>query len=68
MMRVTVTRSFTYDVEEIKNSIRQINNDPEQEVTDDEVLELIESWVQEDMRSPISRHELIYTDDEGQEL
>lgn len=68
MMRVTVTRSFTYDVEEIKNSIRQINNDPEQEVTDDEVLELIESWVQEDMRSPISRHELVYTDDEGQEL
>jgi hypothetical protein len=32
------------------------------------VLEYIEDWVEEDMRAPLSRHDLVYQDEDGNEL
>ena len=38
MERINVIRTFTYDVVAAKESIREIHNDPELEVSDDEVM------------------------------
>jgi hypothetical protein len=65
---IKATRTFSYDVQEIVQSIRDINNDPELRVSDDEIWNLVSEWVYEDMRSPASRHELIWTDEEGNEI
>ena len=65
---IKATRTFTYDVQEIVQSIRDINNDPELRVSDDEIWGLVSEWAYEDMRSPASRHELIWTDEEGNEI
>ena len=64
--RITVTRSFTYDIEDIRLSYRETSGDT---LTDDEVLDLINEWAQEDHASPISRHDLVMVDsDTGEEL
>lgn len=68
MERINVIRTFTYDVVAAKESIREINNDPALEVSDDEVLEMVSEWAYEDMRSAPSRHELIFQDENGEEL
>ena len=65
---IKATRTFTYDVQEIVQSIRDINNDPELRVSDDEIWGLVSEWSYVDMRSPASRHELIWTDEEGNEI
>lgn len=65
---ITATRTFTYDVQQIIESIREINNDPELQVSDNEIWGLVSEWAYEDMRSPASRHELIWTDEEGNEI
>jgi hypothetical protein len=64
--RITVTRSFTYDIEDIRLSYRETSGDT---LTDDEVLDLINEWALEDHTSPISRHDLVMVDsDTGEEL
>lgn len=63
--KIVVTRTFTYDVDEVKQSIRDINNDPELNVSDEEVWDLVYEWAYEDMRSPASRHDMTFTDDAG---
>lgn len=65
---VVAHRTFTYNVEEVRNSIREINNDPNLVVNDDEIYSLINEWVYEDMRSPASRHDVRLTDEDGNEL
>lgn len=65
---VVAHRTFTYDVEEVRQSIKDINNDQDLNVTDTEVYDLINEWVYEDMRSPASRHDLRLTDEDGNEL
>lgn len=65
---IKATRTFSYDVKQIVESIRDINNDPELQVSDDEIWHLVLEWAHEDMRSPASRHELIWTDEEGNEI
>lgn len=65
MKTIVVTRSFTYDVEEVKRSIREINNDPALEVSDDEVLDLVNEWAYEDMRSAPTRHDMVFLDEDG---
>lgn len=63
--KIIVHRTFTYDVGEIIQSIRDINNDPELNVSDQEVWELVSEWADEDMRSPASRHDITWTDEDG---
>lgn len=65
---IVARRTFTYNVEEIVNSIRDINNDQTLEVSDEEIWDLVSEWVYEDMRSPMSRHDLTWVDEDGNDL
>lgn len=63
--KVTVTRSFTYDVKDITDAIKELSGeDPKL----DDVLEQINDFALEDLRSPISRHEVSWYDQDGQEI
>lgn len=66
--RITVMRSFSYDVSEIVDSVKELNNDPSLEVNFDEVMQLVNTWAAEDLTSPISRHDLVFMDENGEEL
>ena len=65
---IIATREIRYSVDEIKQSIRDIDNDPTMQVSDDMVWDLIDGWVQEDMRAEFSRHDIRWTDEDGLEL
>lgn len=65
---IVARRTFTYNVEEIVNSIRDVNNDQTLEVSDEEIWDLVSEWVYEDMRSPMSRHDLTWVDEDGNDL
>lgn len=62
---IVARRTFTYNVEEVVNSIRDINNDQTLEVSDEEIWDLVSEWVYEDMRSPMSWHDLTWVDEDG---
>ena len=66
--RINVVRTFTYDVDNIVDSIRELNNDPSLDVSFDEVMELVNTWAREDHTSPVSRHDLVFMDENGEEL
>jgi len=66
--KIVCQRTFTYDVEEVKNSIRDINNDQTLEVSLEEVWDLVYEWAYEDMRSVPSRHDLTFVDEDGKEI
>jgi len=69
--RVTVMRSFTYDVAQAVADIREKSEHPDPnslEIDLDEVLEYLEDWIYDDMRSVVSRHDLAYFDEYGEEL
>ncbi len=68
MEKINVIRTFTYDVESVKESIRENNNDPGLEVSDDDVMEMVARLAYEDMRSAPSRHELIFQDEDGNDI
>lgn len=63
---IVVMRTFTYNVEEIKKDWAE--NHDGTEPTDEDILNLVEEWVEEDMRSPLSRHSCVWMDDEGNEI
>jgi hypothetical protein len=64
--RITVTRSFTYDIEDIRLSFYETNGET---LTDEEILQFIIDESYEDHLSPISRHDLVIVDsDTGEEL
>lgn len=65
---IVAQRTFTYNVEEIIKSIREINNDQSLEISDEEIWDLVSEWVYEDMRSPMSRHDLKWLDEDGNDL
>jgi hypothetical protein len=66
--RINVIRNFSYDVAVIVDSIKELNNDPSLEVNLDEVIQLVNTWAIEDFTSPISRHDLVFMDENGEEL
>jgi len=66
--RINVIRSITYSTESIVEEIRTVLDDPHHNPEIDEVLEFIEDWVAEDMSAPLSRHDLVYQDENGSEL
>jgi hypothetical protein len=68
MSKIICQRTFTYDVKEVKDSIRELNNNPKMKVSDEEVWELVYGWAQEDMRSAPSRHDLTFVNEDGEEI
>lgn len=68
MNKIICQRTFTYDVEEVKNSIRDINNDQTLEISLEEVWDLVRDWAVEDMASPATRHDLTWLDENGESL
>jgi hypothetical protein len=63
--RINVIRSVTYDVAGIVDSLKEMG---EEDIDMDKVMEYIEDWVEEDMQAPLSRHDLVYQDEDGNEL
>lgn len=63
---VTVTRSYTYDTQEIIQSLQEVLD--VENPTWEDVEERITDWAHEDHMSPISRHDLVWTDQDGNEL
>ena len=66
--KIVVTRTFTYDVQEVMNSIRDVHNDQKMKLTLDDVWDLVSEWAHEDMRSPASRHDLVWLDENGNQI
>lgn len=65
---INVMRVFTYDVEEIVRTIHQDNRgDADIEVTYDDVMEYVEMLVEDDFRSNGTK-DLLYTDQNGDNL
>ena len=64
--RITATRSFTYDTAEVRASYKDVHGET---LTDEEIMDLIDEWITEDMRSPLSRHDVVVVNaDTGEEL
>ena len=66
--RINVIKTITYSTKTTVEEIRTILDDPHHNPDIEEVLEYIEDWVSEDMSAPLSRHDLVYQDEYGQEL
>ena len=63
--RINVVRSITYDVPALIKDLEEMDVDP---IDLDTIMHYITEWVEEDMRAPISRHDITYLDENGQEL
>lgn len=62
--KIVVTRTFTYDVDRVIEDWASMNDGIRP--TEEEALELVEEWAYEDMRSPASRHDIVFTDESGE--
>jgi hypothetical protein len=63
--RINVIRTVSYHVPDIVDSLKEMG---EEEIDMDRILEYIEDWVAEDLTAPLSRHDVIYQDENGNEL
>mgnify|MGYP006911557975 CR=1 FL=1 len=63
--RINVIRTVTYYVPDIVASLEDMG---EEDLNIDRVLDYISDWVDEDMSAPPSRHDLVYQDENGEEL
>jgi hypothetical protein len=63
--RINVIRTVTYDVPKIVSDLEDMGME---DIDLDVVLEYIQEWVWEDMSAPPSRHDLVYQDEDGNEL
>jgi len=52
--KVKVTRTIVYDYDEVVQSIRDVRGKPDADISEDEVLDLIDAWVYEDFQSPVT--------------
>ena len=68
MSKIICQRTFTYDVKEVKEAIRELNNKPKMKVSDEEVWDYVWDWAYEDMRSAPSRHDLTFVNEDGEEI
>lgn len=66
--RINVIRTITYATEHMLADVALSNEISEDDVTTDMLLDWISDWVWEDMTSPPSRHDLVYQDENGDEL
>ena len=63
--RINVIRTITYDVPQLVSTLEEMG---EENIDLDRIMEFIEAWVDEDMAAPPSRHDLVYQDENGEEL
>ena len=63
--RINVIRCITYDVSKVVEDLKEKEVEP---IDIDTVINYINEWVEEDMRALISRYDLVYQDENGQEL
>lgn len=68
MSKIICQRTFTYDVKEVWEAIRELNNEPKMEVSDEEVWDWVYDSAYEDMRSAPSRHDLTFVNEDGEEI
>lgn len=66
--RINVIRTVSYATEHMLADVALSNEISEDEVTTDMLLDWISDWVWEDMTSAPSRHDLVYQDENGNEL
>jgi len=66
--RINVIRTVTYSTEHFLADVALMNEIEEDEVTTDMILDWLQDWVEEDLRAPISRHDVVYQDENGEEL
>jgi hypothetical protein len=65
--RINVIRTITYDVPSLLIDLEDMGVEKE-EIDLEFILDHIHEWVYEDMSSPVSRHDLVYQDEDGNEL
>jgi hypothetical protein len=65
--RINVIRTLSFDVPAIIEGLREVGWSDE-DITEETVLEYIEDCVDEDMRSAPSRHDIVWQDENGEEL
>ena len=63
--RINAIKTITYDVPAIVESLEDMGME---DIDLDVVMEYIQEWVYEDMSSPPSRHDIVYQDENGNEL
>ena len=63
--KINVIRSITYDVSKVVEDLKEMEVDF---IDLETVMNYIAEWVEEDMRAPISRHDITYLDENGVEL
>ena len=63
--RINVSRTITYDVSRVVEDLKEMEVEP---IDIDTIIHYITEWVEEDMRAPLSRHDIVYQDENGAEL
>lgn len=63
---IIAQRTFTYDVEEAKKTWAELHDGEVPD--DDDIFEMCQEWAYEDMRSPASRHDMTWVDEDGNPL
>lgn len=66
--RINVIRTVTYDVPALVDNLQEMNDDPNYQPDLEDIIDYIQDWVYEDMTSPLSRHDVVYQDENGNEL
>jgi hypothetical protein len=65
--RVNVIRTMTYNIPLIIEGMKELGWTDE-EITEDIIYQYIEDCVDEDFRNPPSRHDMVWQDENGEEL
>ena len=63
--RINVSRTFTYDVSIVVEELKQ---NGEKNINEDTIIKYVNSLVGEDMTLPVSRHDLVWQDENGNDL
>jgi len=65
---INAIRTFTYSTDNFIDDVAMSNEISKDEVTTDMLTDWIKDWVAEDMSSPLSRHDIVFQDENGGEL
>ena len=66
--RINVIRTVSYYVPDIVEQMCENNDNPDYDPDIEEIIDYIQDWVAEDHSSYPSRHDLVYQDENGNEL
>lgn len=65
-MKVNAMRVVSYDVDEVRSSIAELNEISVEEVSEDEAMDLIYGWASEDLGIRVK--DIIFQDEDGNDL